>query len=110
MPVPIKSLQNSPFAASYIFGKLKISKSGSKNRKKKTHDAWTKKIANSIAANILGYFGKHTITEANADKEAKTMKEDASKCDKKTINLCELVQLKVSSAKVGTGGTTKQKD
>ena len=35
MPVPIKSLQNVPFAASFVFGKLRVSKPGRKVGKKK---------------------------------------------------------------------------
>ena len=36
MPVPIKSLQSVPFAASYIFGELGVSKPGAKKGKQKT--------------------------------------------------------------------------
>ena len=35
MPVPIKSLQSVPFAASYIFGELGVSKPGAKKGKAK---------------------------------------------------------------------------
>ena len=66
MPVPIKSLQSFPLAASYVFGKLKVSRPGSKAGKKKTDANYAKKIAKNIASDIPGYSGRYKITDADA--------------------------------------------
>ena len=42
MPLPIKSLQSVPLAASYVFGELKILKPDSKLGKKKMDDEYTR--------------------------------------------------------------------
>ena len=97
MPVPIKSLQSLPLAASYVFGELKISKPGTKEGKKKKYDAYTKKVAKSIAADVPGYSGKYTINEADATEETAILNEDLLNKVKETksIDLCKLVQHKL---------------
>jgi hypothetical protein len=111
MPVPIKSLQSVPLAASYVFGELKISKPGSKLGKKKKDDAYTRKIAKSIADDIPGYSGKYTIDEADADEETRIMNEDLvgndGRKDVKNIDLCGRIDQKLEKAANERSASTK---
>ena len=99
MPVPIKSLQSLPLAASYVFDELKISKPGSKMGKKKSDDEYTKSIAKSIAGDIPGYSGKYNVNDADAVEEGRIISADmssATNCEVKSIDLCKRVDEKVA--------------
>ena len=104
MPVPIKSLQSLPLAASYIFGELKISKPGTRKGKKKKDDAYTKKVAKSLAADLPGYSGKYAINGADAAEETAILNENLLKKPKeeKNIDLCRRVQEKL---RLNSGGS-----
>ncbi len=99
MPPPIKSLQSVPFAASYVFGELKISKPGTKLGKKKTDDEYTRTIAKGIARDIPGYSGRYKINDADAAEESEIMRLDMSGQvkEKKSIDLCKRVDDKVAA-------------
>ena len=109
MPVPIKSLQNMPFAASYIFGELKISKSGSKHGRKKQDDDINRRIAKRLAKDLPGYSGKPIVTDEDAEDEGKILKEALDKrvIDEKSINLCKKVDDKFSGCEESHATTAK---
>ena len=95
MPVPIKSLQSVPFAASYVFDELKVSKSGGKRgvsnqkQKKKEEESYISIIAKGLAKDVPGYSGKYTINEEDTTEENRLMQEDAARSvGIKSIDLC----------------------
>ena len=57
MPEPIKSLQNLPLPASYVFQNLKVSQKGSKKAKSEQVQI-IKQIGNRLAADVPGYSGE----------------------------------------------------
>ncbi|KAL7548740.1 hypothetical protein ACHAWF_017202 [Thalassiosira exigua] len=101
MPVPIKSLQSFPLAASYVFGQLRVSRPGSKLGKKKSDADYAKSIANNIASDIPGYSGRYKITDADAMAESKTIAVDlkARGSNVKSIDLCQRIAEKVNDEK-----------
>ena len=112
MPVPVKSLQSMPLAASYIFGQLKISRPGSKFGKKKGSDEYTQKIAKSIAEDTPGYSRKCTINNTDATEELRIIQQDISgnTGDFKSVDLCKRIGNKVANEtddNIVASGTTK---
>lgn len=91
MPVPIKSLQSVPFAASFVFGKLRVLSPGGKVGRVK--DNYSKKLAKSIAKDIPGYSGKYTIDDEDAAGETELLNNELTqkKNDVKSIDLCQRV-------------------
>ena len=119
MPVPIKSLQSVPFAASYIFGELEVSKPGAKQGKKKQvrdendsdedDDPETiSAIARGIAEDLPGYAsqgvpGYSSTRQSNsidddASEERRIMERDAqsTSTDKKNVDLCQMLESEMS--------------
>ena len=97
-PVPTKSLQSVPIAASYMFDQLKISKPGSKAGKKKEKDDYTWQIAKIITKDVLGYSEKYRINDADATEEEKIMQQnmDDDAPEVKSIGLCKQIKDKVA--------------
>ena len=95
MPVPIKSLQSVPFAASYVFDELEVSKSGGKRgvskqkQKKKEEENYISIIAKGLAKDVPRYSGKYTINEEGATNENQLIQEHAARsAGIKSIDLC----------------------
>ena len=75
-------MQNSPFAALYILGELKISKLGSILGKKKKYGVYMQRIAKGLATNAPRYSRKHNTNDADATLEqGRIMKEDTMTCE-----------------------------
>ena len=121
MPVPIKSLQSVPFAASYIFGELGVSKPGAKKGKQKTIRGQSileededqdedpndrgviSAIAKSLAEVLPGYssegipgyssVSQSSINDVNdASEETRIMNADTeTSTDTKSIDLCAML-------------------
>ena len=83
MPVPIKTLQSIPFAASYVFGDLGVSRPGSKQgsiKKDSANNASSdedvlSKIAKKIAKDIPGYTESNGIDNEDAARENELLDE-----------------------------------
>jgi len=101
MPVPIKSLQNIPFASSYVFGELEVSKLGGKsgvsksiNNTEDNERDYVSAIARSLADDVPGYSEStsrgNNVNDDDAIEESRIMHEDAetSTEDVKSIDLC----------------------
>mmetsp|Transcript_24038 Transcript_24038/g.34371 ORF Transcript_24038/g.34371 Transcript_24038/m.34371 type:complete len:356 (-) Transcript_24038:74-1141(-) len=109
MPVPIKSLQSVPFAASFVFGKLRVSKPGKKGGKiGKGQDAYSKKLAKSIAKDIPGYSGKYAINDEDAAAETELLNNELTQKSKdvKSTDLCKRVDEWVGMKGVSDNSTT----
>ncbi len=109
MPVPIKSLQSVPFAASFVFGKLRVSKPGRKGGKiGKGQDAYSKKLAKSIAKDIPGYSGKYAINDEDAVAETELLNNELTQKSKdvKSTDLCKRVDEWVGMKGVSDNSTT----
>ena len=96
MPEPIKSLQNLPLAASYVFHNMEVSRPGAKMAKKreKQHRQIIKRIANRLAADVPGYSGewyKVNNDDAAEEFEALLQSQQESKSDVKIVDLCQKV-------------------
>ena len=135
MPVPIKSLQSVPFATSFIFGDLEVSKPGAKQGKKKQvrdeNDSnededpeMISAIARSLAEDLPGYAsqgvpGYSSASQSNrldddASEERRIMEHDAqsTSTDKKSVNLCRMLEselgigIAISKSKVNKAKVT----
>ena len=96
MPEPIKSLQNLPLAASYVFHDLEVAQPGAKKGKKRKqeHRQIIKRIANRLAADVPGYSGEwYKVNDDDAAEEFEAFLESRqeSKSDVKIVNLCQKV-------------------
>lgn len=124
LPVPIKSLQNYPFAASYIFGKLGVSKSGGrkgvskKNSSKKDRaatksdeDNYIATLAKSLAKDVPGYSKKYQVNDNDAIEETRlvteAMTEDGK--GKPSLDLCAKMASKVKTDLESVGGESVNK-
>lgn len=112
MPVPIKSLQNVPFAASFVFEKLRVSipggKVGTEKGKSSKEKELVKTIAKGIAKDIPGYSEQYETNDADAVGETDLMNKDLDQRNKdvKSIDLCKRVDDWMESRGVSDNNTT----
>jgi len=112
MPVPIKSLQSVPFAASYVFGELEVSKVSKAGGKEGTNDnerGYVSAIARGIARDVPGYSESTSRGDDDAIEESRIILEDAQSTeDVKSIDLCTRMDDYLKNEKQSVGGDTKE--